>query len=67
MSIKTTNLQSANQIQELSDDELKAVVGGAVDLETQLEKLNPQTELGKALLKSLEALVKAETKLEDEI
>ena len=46
--------------EELSDDELVAVVGGAGlgDLETQLEKLNPSTEIGKTLLKGLETLVK---------
>ena len=39
-----------------------------VDLESQLEKLNPSTEVGKSLLKALETLVKgAETKLEEEI
>ena len=39
-----------------------------IDLESQLEKLNPQTEIGKTLLKTLEGLVKsAETRLEEEI
>jgi len=47
---------------------IKALETRLVDLESQLEKLNPTTEVGKALLKSLEALVKgAETKLEEEI
>ncbi|MGF2040165.1 MAG: hypothetical protein RMZ43_033505 [Nostoc sp. CmiVER01] len=52
--------QDLELFEELDDADLLAIVGGAkiVDLESQLEKLNPQTEVGKALLKSLEALVK---------
>ncbi|MEH1973236.1 MAG: hypothetical protein V7L02_08475 [Nostoc sp.] len=64
MQVDKLKFDEIDYLKELSDDELVAVVGGAglVDLETQLEKLNPQTEVGKALLRSLEALVKgAET------
>ncbi|MEH2090050.1 hypothetical protein [Nostoc sp.] len=68
--IRKNSEQEWAEISELSDGELVAVVGGAglVDLESQLEKLNPQTEVGKALLRGLETLVKgAEAKLEEEI
>ena len=48
--------------------EIKSLETHLVDLEAQLEKLNPTTEVGKALLKGLETLVKAaEGKLEEEI
>lgn len=61
--IEITQLQSDNQIEnleELSESELMAVVGGA--------GLNPQTEIGKTLLHGLEALVKkAEQKLEEQL
>jgi cell division protein FtsB len=67
--------QAQDAIQKLMAQGKTALAGGIkalethlIDLESQLEKLNPQTEVGKALLKSLEALVKgAETKLEEEI
>ncbi|MCC5641754.1 hypothetical protein LC607_02020 [Nostoc sp. CHAB 5824] len=60
--IKITDLQGLI-IEELDDETSIAVVGGAsesglLDLESQLEKLNPQTEIGKALLGALEGLVK---------
>ena len=49
-------------------EEVKKLETHLVDLEAQLEKLNPTTEVGKTLLKALETLVKgAETKLEEEI
>jgi bacteriocin-like protein len=58
--IKITEFQFDNQInelEELSDSELATVVGGA---------LNPSTDVGKALLNTLEAgLKKAETALEE--
>ena len=61
MQVNKLKLDEIDDLKELSDDELVAIVGGAglVDLETQLEKLNPQTEIGKTLLKGLETLVKA--------
>ncbi|MHC5770750.1 MAG: hypothetical protein ACYTXI_35265 [Nostoc sp.] len=68
--IEIKNLQTP-EIQELNDSDLSGIVGGSaladkiknleshlVGLESQLEKLNPQTEVGKALLTSLETLVK---------
>ncbi|MEH1815620.1 MAG: hypothetical protein V7K26_27430 [Nostoc sp.] len=77
MQVDKFELDDIDYLKELSDSELVAIVGGAkmvlaegiknleahlVDLESQLEKLNPQTEVGKGLLKSLETLVKgAET------
>ncbi|MDZ8064617.1 MAG: bacteriocin [Nostoc sp. DedQUE08] len=72
MQVDKFQINEIDDLKELSDDELMAIVGGAktalaegikqleghlVDLEAQLEKLNPQTEVGKALLKSLETLV----------
>ncbi|MEH2281712.1 MAG: hypothetical protein V7K90_10370 [Nostoc sp.] len=74
MQVDKFQFDEIDYLKELSDDELVAIVGGAktvladgikkleahlVDLEAQLEKLNPQTEVGKGLLKSLETLVKA--------
>jgi len=47
---------------------LEAVEKRVVDIETQLEKLNPTTEIGKALLSTLENLLKKATEdLEAEI
>ena len=74
-SIEKVKAEATAAIEKLKAQGKTALAGGIknlethlVDLEAQLEKLNPQTEVGKALLKSLEALVKgAETRLEEEI
>lgn len=62
---QSTTLNEQLEMIEIDGHDLRNLVGGATELEKQSKELNPQTEIGKALLGVLEGLLKrAEQNLE---